>query len=361
MKKLVLVFTLASASFLISGCGSQKVAEKVKTVEMPVVQQETVKKKDEPKIVVYKNVADVRNLDLTTSATLQDDTGVGFNYEGKNLMDNDFSTSWCGTKKGIGDAIVYTFKEPVKAKKFGILPGFGRDEKIYFKNNRVKELGIVFTDVDGKMTDKLVSFPDKYQMDFVDLSDAKFQSVSFVVTDIYKGDESSDTCIAELDFWSDYVKNEDATAAMNYYNKYKEDEALRPKNIVSEVLISNNAPNECGTPVKSSSDFVYENGVSMDKYGMSLNVGDHVYASVVVNEFGKIGDKLTAKWYAGAKPDMPPGWTLVDTNKDVPVTEDCNGKLYLNVTSKKPFWGGYRIKFFNGEKEVGSANFSMAQ
>ena len=176
MKKLALVLALVSASVLMISCSSKKVDEKV--------QQETVKKTDESKAVVYKDVADVRNLELGASATLQDDTGVGFNYDSKNLMDNDFSTSWCGTKEGVGDKVRFYFNDPVEAKKIGILPGFGRDENIYFKNNRIKELKATFTDEDYKTITKTFNFPDKYQMNFMDLGDVKFRAVEFYIGDV---------------------------------------------------------------------------------------------------------------------------------------------------------------------------------
>lgn len=362
MKKLALFFALVGTSVLMVSCGSQKVVEKTQPVETKttettttVVQQETEKKIEEPKAIIYKDIADSRDPVIETSATLKDDTGIGFNYEGKNLVDNDFSTSWCGTKAGIGDWVSYSFKDPVQAKKMGVLLGFGRDESIYFQNNRVKELKAVFTDVDGKTSEKTFNFSDKYAMNFVDLADVKFKSVKFVISDIYKVNSNPDTCIAELDFWSDYVKNEDASAAMNYYNKYKESQSLRPKNIVSEILVSNNPPNKCGTPVKATSDFVDE------KFGVALDAGATSYASAVINSYGKIGDKLTVKWYAGARTEMAPEWALVDTKNDVQVAADCSGKLYVNVSSDVPDWGVHRVEFFNGEKSVGSARFFLVQ
>jgi hypothetical protein len=353
MKKLALMFALVSASVLMISCGSQKVLEKTQPVESKT--STTTTTANEPKAIVYKDISDVRDPVIETSATLKDDTGIGFNYEGKNVLDNDFSTSWCGTKAGIGDYISFNFKDPVQAGKMGILPGYGRDESIYFGNNRIKEMKAVFTDVDGKTSEKTFNLPDKYAMNFVDLADVKFKSVKLVVNDIYKASNDPDTCIAELDFWSDYVKNEDASAAMNYYNKYKESQALRPKNIVSKILFSNSAPNKCGTPVKATSDFVDE------KFGVALDAGATSYASAVINNYGKIGDKLTVKWYAGARTEMAPEWTLVDTKSDIQVVADCSGKLYVNAASGVPDWGLYRVEFFNGEKSVGAASFFLAE
>lgn len=378
MKKLALFSVLVLTSFFAISCGSQKVVEKTQPVETKttttttaVVQQETEKKIEEPKAIIYKDIADSKDPVIETSATLKDDTGIGFNYEGQNVLDIDFSTAWCGTKEGVGDWISYSFKEPVQAEKLGILPGFGRDEKIYFKNNRVKELKAVFTDVDGKTSEKTFSFPDKYQMNFVDLADVKFKSVKFVVSDIYKVNSKPDTCIAELDFWSDYVKNEDATAAMNYYKKYKESEALRPYDFIGKIVFSDQEPDKCNNPRgfnKSERDgYGY-----LREDGTFIFFGTTIYVTAYVNDYGKEGDLVNVKTYRDVwgfddeNGPVPKGWQSEFHRSNIPVIKACDGKLYLNfevdaIGVTGTGLGKSKLELYSKGKLVGTEYFYISQ
>lgn len=358
---------LVFASVLMIACSSQKVAEKMQQVET----KSTVATKDDSKAVVYKDISEVRDPMIEASATLKDDTGVGFNYEVKNLIDNDFSTSWCGTQAGVGDKVRFYFNDPVEAKKIGILPGFGRDESIYFKNNRIKELKATFTDEDYKTITKTFNFPDKYQMNFMDLGDVKFRAVEFYIGDVYRANKNSDTCIAELDFWSDYVKNEDATAAMNYYNKYKEDKALRPSDIVDKIVFSDQEPDKCNNPRGF-------NKSERDRYGYLredgtfIFFGTQIYVTAYVNDYGKEGDLVNVKTYRdvwdfdGENGPESKGWQSEFHQSDIPVVKACDGKLYLNFEVEAMGVTGIgvgksKLELYSKGKLVGTEYFYVTQ
>ena len=352
MKK---IFALVFTFVLLLACNSSKPGGKVAAPGS----SETAVKDVEVKKSESKDVSELTDYMITADSTLVDSTNIGFNYDSAMVADKDFSTAWCNAEGGSGGELVIDFSQLAKADVFGIVPGFGRDEKIYLQNNRVKELAVEFADDKGDFADQQVfTFPDEYKMHFVDLKGKEFSKIKFTVKDVYKGSKYKDTCISEIDFWSDYVGNKDLVAAMNYYNKYKKDFALEPFDIVGEVLVSDSKPNVCNTPIKADSDF-------FDDEFVSLDAGDKVYVSAVINEYGEEGDKLNVKWYSGARPETllleSEKWFLMDSMQDVPVIVDCNGKLYAHVVSDEPKWGPFKVQFYNDKSLIGSAKFSMTQ
>ncbi len=355
MKK---AFVLFFTSIFLLACNSNEPGEKVSVPESSGEATATKEVKDqaldEVKKPESKDVSELSDYMITADSTLVDNTNIGFNYDAAMVADGDFSTAWCNAEGGSGGELVIDFSQLVKADVFGIVPGFGRDEKIYLQNNRVKELAVEFADDKGVFADQQIfTFSDEYKMHFVDLKGKEFSKIKFTVKDVYKGSKYKDTCISEIDFWSDYVGNEDSVAAMNYYNKYKKDFALEPFDIVGKILVSDNKPNVCNTPVKTNGDF-YD-----DELGVGLDVGDKVYVSAVINEYGEEGDKLNVKWYAGARTELAPAWSLVDSMQNVPVIADCNGKLYAHVMSNEPDWGLHKVQFYSDKSLIGSAKFNL--
>ncbi len=293
-------------------------------------------KKIIPIEVDYQDITKLKDFYIETSSVLIDKTNIGFNYEGTNVNDNDFSTAWCAEKQ-LDESISFVFGSPVQAERVGIMPGFGRDEKIYFQNNRIKELRAIFTSPSGEESEKTFVLPDNYAMYFMELDGQKFISIKFVVEDVYKGSKYTDTCISELDFWSDYVKNEDADAAMNYYKQYKEKTALRPYDIVGEILLSDAKNDSCKNAVKSVG--VDNGGYSYDVEDTPSFIHDSVYVSGVINEYGKDDDEVDLKFYKALYDmnvtDEATGgakflrWVLVDSSS-IKVSKTCDGKLYAH-------------------------------
>lgn len=319
----------------------------------------------EPVEIEAKDIIEFTDYVTSSNSVLTDDSGVGFAYEDSMVLDNDFSTAWCSEGGGTDAEVSFEFPELVEADTVGIVPGFGRDESIYFQNNRVKELTVVF-DAGKDQTEETYEFEDDYNMHFLDLKGYKFKKITFKVDEIFEGSKYDDTCIAEIDFWSDYVVNEDKEAAMNYYKKYKEDFALRPNDIIGAVWISEQAPDSCNEFVKSDYGIVFE-----DLF--ALPVVSHVYITAVVNEYGSEGDTVDFKWYkAILDPDSAPydldnvlEWEYYSSESNVPVVETCNGELYANVlfdlgdTVHAPT-GRYKIVVYRNEKIVGSRVFSLS-
>ncbi|MBD3360797.1 hypothetical protein GF366_03280 [Candidatus Peregrinibacteria bacterium] len=367
MKKLLFIFIIG---ILAAGCGieDERKADDLQKVDVEkeekIVEKEKKEEKEEKiekEAIEGKDILEVKNYVISTSSVLVDETNVGFNYEGEMVGDKDFSTAWCSGEGGTGDVLTMEFSEPVKASKLGIVPGFARDEKIYFQNNRIKKLKMVF---DGE--EEVFNLPDEYRMHFLNFcEECTFQKVDFIVEEVYEGSKYDDTCIAEIDFWSDYVVNENEEAAMNYYKNYKEADALRPYDIVSSIMISDRSPDSCMEPRKTEKYSEFE-GVQV------LNMGE-IFVTAFVNQYGREGDEVNVKWYhvEPAYPDSPDyeeenEWVFLKSEKSK-VVESCDGNLYIH-TNIYPAGevdvfplGIYKVNFYHNGKFVGSGKFRISQ
>ena len=261
------------------------------------------------------------------------------------------------------------FQELVKADNIGIVPGFGRDETIYLQNNRVKELEISFATDGGFGDAKTVELADGYKMHFVDLDGAEFNKIKFTIKDIHKGSKYNDTCISEVDFWSDFVKSEDEEAAMNYYVKYKKDFALTPYDIIGKVVFSDAAEDKCQNPGKPQARNGYLTFTDEGDYAF---YGLPIYVSAYVNEYGKEGDEVTLKWYSeildfeGVGGDQGPksiGWDLKGEEEEK-VVKSCDGKLFVHsegVGIAGPSLGSNKVEIYHRGKLVGKGEFALTQ
>ena len=137
-----------------------------------------------------------------------------------NAFDNNLKTSWAEGVNGFG------FKEWIKfdfrsKKEFGfvyviVFPGFGKSEKLFKENNRVKSLvlkaytpspGSISVDnikFEGFMSGSRLNFKDEYKY-HVYLIQGRFLGgnnvqYTFYIEDVYKGSKYNDTCIAEIIF-----------------------------------------------------------------------------------------------------------------------------------------------------------------
>jgi hypothetical protein len=299
------------------------------------------------------------------SSVLVDNTNIGFNYEAEMLLDKDFSTAWCVDSADEEKILSMDFGKAVELGELGIVPGFARDETIYYQNERVSEVELLVGV--GKEVETL-SFDllDEYGMQFIDLSGKTADSIQLIVKDTYGGSKYDDICIAELDFWSDYVVNTDKIAANNYYNQYKKDSALKPYDIIGAVKMSTFSSDTCGEFVADGNynDKVFEGAYFFD-------AGSHVYASGIVNEYGSVGDEVDVYWQSrrlvselGNEIREFSDWESF-TGEDVFVEESCKGNFFVH--SQMPevaigyLFGETRVLFYKDGKMIGKAYYNLVQ
>lgn len=164
--------------------------------------------------------------EYSATSTLEDTSGVGFDYAPSQVGDKDFSTAWIEGKLGTGidEEIVVAMSEEKEISHFGIVPGFARDEQIFKENNRPKKIEVMFSDESTIEAD----LEDAYGMQFVEFEPRKTNSITIRIKEVYRGTKYNDTAIAEIDIDSDYVKNKDSQAALTFYEENKKESALRP-------------------------------------------------------------------------------------------------------------------------------------
>lgn len=223
---------------------------------------------------------------VTASSTLLDTTSIGFDYSPSTAIDQDFSTAWTEDvdDEGVGEWVTLDFPTTAKINTVGIVPGYGRETDIYYKNNRIKELELGFSD-GTTVTETLI---DDYNMQFIEFTTRETDYLKLTVKSVYAGSTYDDTCVAELDIWSDYVLNKDATAAMNYYLTYKEPYAVRPPEATSGDYISRAymAIGIMGTPTPE---------IEVGSYSPAM---EPMIAAAEIPATTPAGQTFTAKWYS---------------------------------------------------------------
>ena len=99
--------------------------------------------------------------------------------------------------------------ESVEISKVKLLNGYAQNERLYLLNNRLKKFNFNYSPADefarkAKFYDIFANeiLPNKlgyYEKAFTPM---RFNSITLVGTDIYHGEQYSDTCISELDYFS---------------------------------------------------------------------------------------------------------------------------------------------------------------
>lgn len=350
MKYLHIISLLGFLFF--SACGSE-VNTEFETGSGEEISVEEVKAEAEEKIYDFSR----ESTTLSGSSELEDDSGYGFAYSASNIFDIDYSTAWCPSGEE-NHELTINFSEPLELGTVGIVGGFARDEKIYFQNNRLKTLEVFY---DEESVGDL-SFEDEYEMQFFDMPKGEVRVLRLRVKDVYPGSKYDDTCIAEVDFWSEYVEQKDATAAYNYYQQYKADAAIKPVGVksINFFHLSGMGPMSpaCGDEYyalipSDSSDFESAPGIY-----------------IKFNEYAKVGDKVTIK----VSEERPSTLDREDeefyiyelvlkiTESEIKKCED--GNLYVMEFMSDVDFGLFgrneKVQIFYKDKLIGSQGFNLS-
>jgi len=323
---------------------AEEMTKEIPEEELKELEEEVEKEKEEEPEAKEEKINPTRpvrdKVQIFASSTLVDTTGIGFDYSPKQVLDQDFSTSWVEDTEdeGVGEWIRLDFSEKAKINTLGIVPGYARDEEIYGENNRVRGFELEFSD--GTKITKILS--DSYGMHFVEFPTVETTSLKLMIKSVYKGSKYNDTCVAELDIWSDYVLNKDAQAALNYYKKYKEPYALKPpeKYIIDVFMTTLNL-----SP-----------SIPLYSYTPDMTV---FIASAQIKQDTPKERTFTLKWYQGSK--------LFHTKKITeysPVQE--GGKTYITSTVAvealgKTAWplGDYKVQWYEDGRLSKTVSFKV--
>lgn len=79
---------------------------------------------------------------VKASSVLKTDEINIYNYEPKNLFDDDLNIAWCEGVKGHGEGqwVEFNFADNVSVGAIGIINGYTKREALYYANNRIKKI-----------------------------------------------------------------------------------------------------------------------------------------------------------------------------------------------------------------------------
>jgi len=135
-------------------------------------------------------------------------------YSPVNILDGDINTSYAQRPcqgfrySSIPITLTIRFKNPVTFDEIRIMNGFGRNEELFKKNNRIKKMLIGVSPIetgkyDNDPEEESVSFQDIKEFQSVKLSKMySAKQVRFITEEIFKGTKYNDTCITELEFYN---------------------------------------------------------------------------------------------------------------------------------------------------------------
>ncbi len=332
---------------------------------------------------------------IEASSVLEDATGYGFAYDANNVFDVDYSTSWCSSSKDEEPTLTIIFSQPTELGHLGIMPGFARDKTIFNQNNRIKTIEFYLNDEEVAFGQW--DFDDEYEMQFYTMPHEEISQLTLKIKEVYPGSKYDDTCIAEIDFWSDWVTSQDSEAAYNYYEEYKKDLALRPVGI-DNIFLFNAGKNYNVCSIGSSEAFVTEDwgdsvvyflpsregyprtyktvdgGTVTDtgfyfSYSKSENRYDFpccrdIFFSLKMNQWTELGDEISSKWYLTNYSFEDRSTTTKLLGIDTSVVQGCGDGLFafgpLGIPNDYPL-GNYVVEFYFQDHLIGEAFYNMSQ
>lgn len=118
-------------------------------------------------------------------------------YRTRNLFDNERATAWVEGERddGIGEWLVLDFGEPRNVGSIELRNGYTKNDDIYRKNNRVRDIEIL-TSAGEK---RVFTLSDSGAFQRIDLSDfSEMRWLQLRIRSVYAGSKYSDTAISEL-------------------------------------------------------------------------------------------------------------------------------------------------------------------
>jgi len=122
-------------------------------------------------------------------------------YSPEQAMDGNPKTAWVeGVQgNGTGEWIQVSSNETQKVSALKMMIGFNKTEDLYYRNNRPKEILIVFDD--GSAISEKLSDEHYYGYQYIYFKEPVFtKSVRIEILSIYPGSEYHSTCISEIEF-----------------------------------------------------------------------------------------------------------------------------------------------------------------
>ncbi len=119
-------------------------------------------------------------------------------YPGSYIMDANEKTAWSAALSGdgAGEYVLFTWDHKVNLSSLSIIPGYNKNEEIWYNNNRLKEIKIEFSDA----TAKTQNFDGDTRNHVIKVDKIGITWVRISVISTYPGQRWLDTCISEIGF-----------------------------------------------------------------------------------------------------------------------------------------------------------------
>lgn len=113
--------------------------------------------------------------------------------------DQDTGTAWVegNSNAGIDEWLRFDFENKQKISNIAILPGYGSSKDSYYKNNRIKQLRIEFSDNSSES----FSLPDEYKTHVISFDAIDTDFVKIIIENVYPGSHYNDAAISEVSFY----------------------------------------------------------------------------------------------------------------------------------------------------------------
>ena len=128
----------------------------------------------------------------------------GGTYHAFSVIDGALSTPWVEgvAGPGVGEWIMLTFPGTIEVFGIGLDVGYDRDEDIFYANNRIKRVALIFSN--GEQIE--VTLSDTRGVQMIHLARAPGPNVEttfvkVVIEEVYPGSRYDDTCLAEIEVW----------------------------------------------------------------------------------------------------------------------------------------------------------------
>lgn len=126
-----------------------------------------------------------------------------YSYKAENLIDGNSTTPWCTRAQRTGTAWIELYAvKPAYWNGFGIFNGYGRDDRSFLRNSRIKEMKVY---LDGKAAGDFVA-RDSMAPQWFTLKRTKARELKIEVISEYKGNRDDDLCASELIADSNVIK-----------------------------------------------------------------------------------------------------------------------------------------------------------
>jgi hypothetical protein len=132
----------------------------------------------------------IKNSDIDISVSSE----LSTKYQKEKMLDYDLSTVWAEGVEGdgVGEWIEIKLKKEMNVDQLILFPGHSKSQKLFFANNRIKELEIIVNEFS-----KIHKIRDVFAPISISI-ERETQNIKIHIKSVYKGSKYNDLCVSEL-------------------------------------------------------------------------------------------------------------------------------------------------------------------